>query len=199
MSDNRVKFLLSKEYLNIKDIREVLLLNEIDLSIEEIIDWLKQCDELYSKAGELIETQLLLTEDKSENSNKVEIEEGLRQLKNEKKYDLDFKTIIYNEYINLLHTKSSFIKEYLNSLQDLQPKLTTNQDNSYQYSQALKPYNDIILAFADSDDYIKYGDNTKPTKHIIPWLNSDYKDKELINGDDVRVLNKLIQSHYKLN
>ncbi|AJI46754.1 hypothetical protein IB633_06945 [Francisella philomiragia] len=102
----------------------------------------------------------------------------------------------YDELASIFYTQSSFIKEYLNSLQDHKAKPTTNQDDSYKYSQALNPYNDIIFAF-DSEYQRLSNDNTRiqSTNHIQPWLKENYKD---LKDHDIRVLNNLIQTHYKL-
>ncbi|AEB27873.1 hypothetical protein [Francisella hispaniensis] len=77
-----------------------------------------------------------------------------------------------------------------------QPKPAINQDDSYKYSEALKPYNDIILAF-DSEYQRLSNDNIRiqSTNHIQPWLKENYKD---LKDHDIRVLNNLIQTHYKL-
>ncbi|AJI72379.1 predicted protein [Francisella tularensis subsp. novicida GA99-3548] len=77
-----------------------------------------------------------------------------------------------------------------------QPKPAINQDDSYEYSKALKPYNDIILAF-DSEYQRLSNDNIRiqSTNHIQPWLKENYKN---LKDHDIRVLNNLIQIHYKL-
>ena len=68
----------------------------------------------------------------------------------------------------------------------------TSQDDSYKYSEALKPYNDIILAF--DSEYQLYKNKTK-AETIDEWLKNNY---EKHSRDEYRTLKKLIQSHYKL-
>ncbi|WP_150465763.1 hypothetical protein [Francisella sp. SYW-2] len=70
--------------------------------------------------------------------------------------------------------------------------------STYAYSGVLKKYNDIILAFADCEDYKKYGEITQSIKHIQPWLKEKYLDKKTINTDDFRVLIKFIKGHYNI-
>ncbi|QUE31396.1 hypothetical protein [Francisella philomiragia] len=103
-------------------------------------------------------------------------------------YEVDTKDFIFT-YKNILGLEPYIDKNH-------QPKPITNQDDSYKYSEALKPYNDIILAF-DSEYQRLSNDNIRiqSTNHIQPWLKENYKD---LKDHDIRVLNNLIQTHYKL-
>ncbi|API87538.1 hypothetical protein [Francisella uliginis] len=178
MNNVKLRFLLSKKYLNIKDIREVLLLHDIDLDIEQIIDWLEQNQEIYCDINCFL---LMLKEtggDISEISKEfIGVEQPIQNIKGydisllikqtlaietqsesetECNYPPMFKEIIlsdekekYSQFesiksllIGSIYTKSSFIEEYLNNLQDHQRKPATNQDDNYRYSEALKPYLD---------------------------------------------------------
>ncbi|AJI58014.1 hypothetical protein LA02_270 [Francisella philomiragia] len=104
------------------------------------------------------------------------------------------------EYLSSIEIfpKHTEIKSHIKTMtkKSNQPKPATNQDNNYIYSEALKPYNDIILAF-DSEYQRLSNDNIRiqSTNHIQPWLKENYKD---LKDHDIRVLNNLIQTHYKL-
>lgn len=112
----------------------------------------------------------------------------------------DLKDIEYKDDIRIdlgdIYFLLSDIEEYE---KNNQPKPATNQDDGYKYSEALKPYNDIILAFADCEDYKKKGRATQSTNHIQPWLKENYLNKKIINTDDIRVLVKFIKAHYNIN
>lgn len=88
------------------------------------------------------------------------------------------------------------LEPYIIDKKALQPQLAINQDDSYKYSQALKPYNDIILAFADSTEYKKYYDSTTK-KDIEEWLETNYKEY-FTNGRFKYVFADLIFKEYGL-
>ena len=67
-----------------------------------------------------------------------------------------------------------------------------NQDTNYHYIEALKPYEDIILAF--DSEYQKLNGNVL-AKQIKSWLEENYKD---LKDHDKRALNGFIKSHYKI-
>ncbi|AIT08967.1 hypothetical protein LO80_02525 [Candidatus Francisella endociliophora] len=68
---------------------------------------------------------------------------------------------------------------------DNQPKSTTNQDDNYKYSEALNPYNDIILAFQARYDYLTKRLNKKP---ILKSDIQDWLDNEKLYSQDLRVI-----------
>ncbi|MFC4892814.1 hypothetical protein ACFPDQ_07090 [Pseudofrancisella aestuarii] len=110
------------------------------------------------------------------------------------------------EEFGCVYVKSSeFISLFKDAL-NLEPYITKNHieitdkqlNDDYQLSRSLNLYNDIILAFNNSEDYKKYGEATQSIKHIQPWLKENYLDKKIINTDDFRVLIKFIKSHYNI-
>lgn len=99
-------------------------------------------------------------------------------------------TVDTNEFISVY--KDIFDLEQYISKKALQAKLTTNQNGDYKYSEALKPYNDIILAF---DNEYKKLNSKVLAKQIKSWLDENYKE---LKNHDIRALNNLIQLHYNL-
>ncbi|MBK2085937.1 hypothetical protein [Francisella adeliensis] len=246
MSNNKAKFLLSKKYLNVKDIREVLLLHDIDLDIEQIIDWIEQSQKSYIKPRDwtsldvsnfyhtakgfqhLTLTDMLneqkddflkanyTKDDETFNNSHLEIAyifkiadyianvteytecpEHLREYSYKDNIYLEKRVSTYDELASIFYTKSSFIKEYLDSLQDHQPKSATNQDDSYKYSEALNPYNDIIWAFEnESKEYEKYK-NTITKEVIRDELRINYK-KLLSSNEKAEFVADLIMEHYNI-
>lgn len=251
MSDNLIRFLLSKEYLNINDIHNILLFFKISLSMEDtrriIIDICMFGDSLeedpkvlnpddnlnmvlFPTQNFLLRFHMIenlkeysdlapwtikecLGEYKKLTPNKYLVKEYLsKDTLNLEELALIFRyfdisynsTDVYqslqsynihieeNVYIYEIDTKD-FIECYSNIL-DLKPFI--NSDNStfssYIYSEALKPYNDIILAF--DSEYQKLKGHVL-AKQIKSWLQESYKD---LKDHDIRVLNNLIQTHYKI-
>ena len=86
------------------------------------------------------------------------------------------------------------IKEVIKEIEKPQKQQPINQDDNYKYIEALKPYNDIILAF--DSEYQEYKDKTKANS-IDSWLKTNYPAPNY-SRDEHRVLKKLIKAHYKL-
>ncbi|MGQ4004386.1 hypothetical protein QIW57_06465 [Francisellaceae bacterium CB52] len=103
-------------------------------------------------------------------------------------YEVDTKDFIatYKDILGL--------EPYIIYTKSLQSKPAINQDDNYKYSEALKPYNDIILAF--DSEYQEYKDKTKASS-IDSWLKTNYPVPNY-SRDEHRVLKKLIKAHYKL-
>ncbi|MGQ4005336.1 hypothetical protein QIW49_02460 [Francisellaceae bacterium CB300] len=101
-------------------------------------------------------------------------------------YEVDTKDFIatYKDILGL--------EPYIIYKKSLQSKPAINQDDNYKYSEALKPYNDIISAF--DNEYNLYKEKTK-AESITKWLETHYKNH---SRDEHRTLKKLIQLHYNL-
>ena len=111
-----------------------------------------------------------------------------------------FKKYEIIEYLSSIEIfpKNTKIKDYIKTMtkESNQPKPATNQDDSCIYSEALKPYYDIILAFADSAEYKKHGENM--TKEAIKtWLRDNHKS-DIRNTKFEAVFADLIFDEYGL-
>ena len=103
-------------------------------------------------------------------------------------------------------------KEVIKEIEKPQKQQPINQDDNYKYSEALKPYNDIILAFQARYDYLTKKLNKKPMlkSDIQDWLNNKLanpvKDNrlEIIEKDNTNIAellkdNKVTLEWYKGN
>ena len=70
------------------------------------------------------------------------------------------------------------------------------QDDNYQYSEVLEPYNDMILAFSDSEEYKNHHETTTK-EDIKEWLDLNYK-QYMRNDKFKRVFADLIFDEYEL-
>ena len=82
------------------------------------------------------------------------------------------------------------LKPYIDK-KDHQSKPTSNQDDNYKYSEALKPYNDIILAFESRHSYLLNVLNRAKIQmsNIDDWLDNEKAD--ISNKDDNNIMNLL--------
>ena len=241
--NSKAKFLLSKKYLNIKDIKEVFKAHGLEQCRDTIFDWLDEQSDIYIKARDWCNNigkyGYICNDDGQIYPLSDIIDDGFLHLDNIIKNDystnnthyeiaLSFyvEDIFINEHSHSLacrdnppngvsknidsfhdfettfYTKTSLIQTYINDnnlSQDIAKEdditkkpIQTIEDDNYIYSEALKPYNDIIFAF--ESEYNEYKEKTK-AETIDKWLETNY---EKLSRDEYRTLKKLIQSHYKL-
>jgi hypothetical protein len=251
--DKNIKLLLQREYLTIRDAREVFKLSGLNPDINQIFELLDQSNRLYIKANQWTDKPISMFKfrclqdddeweylrlDKVMDCDFIRLDSYQRySYKKENKNDdfnfvfsvdklwvndkypaeyprldetgfnyfsvneeLAINVVTYDGLANNFYTKSDFIKQYLSNCNNTttadNTNKNTNKDTDYKYSEVLKRYNDIILSFANSDEYKRYGKNM--TKEAIKtWLSDNHK--EYIRNDKFKaVFADLVFDEYEI-